>query len=372
MRSDQKSLYERAEKEIGNETFLKDFYTDFTSGNSFKFSVVLKKECIYGLHFVSKNSSDKIHVLLEKGNKDGLTVESEMDFSFKGKTTISPKETKAYTIAIQNSSIGKTEVMAVLTLKHMKEVTGNKSDEFTRQDTLKVKKEKTNNSSTNDEVFMIVEEMPSFGDGSNEAFGRFVAENLNYPDEAVKKGIHGKVFVQFIVEVDGSISNVKVLRSVNPMLDIEAVRVVQSSPKWNPGRQKGKTVRVTYTMPINFTLEKVKVENKSEKIENEVFLVVEEMPEFIGGQEALGKFITENLVYPQQAAEDSIQGKVFIEFVINEEGELKDHKVLRGVHPILDEEALRVMKLSPKWKPGKQRGKTVSVKFTLPITFALH
>ena len=93
--------------------------------------------------------------------------------------------------------------------------------------------------------------MPSFPGGDPV---RWINKNVKYPVIAQENGIQGKVFVQFVIEKDGSITNVKVLRGVDASLDKEAVRVVQSMPKWKPGKQRGKPVRVSYNVPINFRL----------------------------------------------------------------------------------------------------------------------
>lgn len=106
-----------------------------------------------------------------------------------------------------------------------------------------------------EEVFLIVEEMPSFGSGDPNGFRSWVAQNLNYPEVAAENGIQGRVYVQFVVEADGRLTNVRVIRGVDPALDKEAVRVISNSPKWNPGKQRGKPVRVSYTFPITFVLQ---------------------------------------------------------------------------------------------------------------------
>ena len=105
-----------------------------------------------------------------------------------------------------------------------------------------------------EEVFFEVEEMPDFP-GGQLALRKFIAEEVKYPAEASSKGIQGKVFVNFVVAKDGSIKNAKIARGVDPSLDREALRVVQSLPKWKPGKQKGKEVAVSYTVPINFVLQ---------------------------------------------------------------------------------------------------------------------
>ena len=105
------------------------------------------------------------------------------------------------------------------------------------------------------EVFFIVEDMPDFQGGGQDAFRRFIAENLRYPQIAAENGIQGRVFVQFVVNADGSVSDATVVRGVDPSLDREATRVVMSSPRWTPGRQRGQAVRVAFTFPINFVLQ---------------------------------------------------------------------------------------------------------------------
>ena len=102
--------------------------------------------------------------------------------------------------------------------------------------------------------FQLVEEKPSFMGGDANAFSKWVHERLVYPEIAKKNGVQGRVTLQFTVDTDGTVKNVKVLRGVDPSLDKEAVRVVSMSPKWTPGRQKGKAVSVTYIFPVIFQL----------------------------------------------------------------------------------------------------------------------
>ncbi len=103
----------------------------------------------------------------------------------------------------------------------------------------------------------------------------------------------------------------------------------------------------------------------------ETFFIVEEMPEFPGGEEALREFIAKNVTYPEQAQKDSIQGKVYVTFVIEATGKVGEVKIARGVHPLLDQEAVRVTGLLPVWKPGKQKGVPVKVAYTIPVSFIL-
>ncbi len=112
---------------------------------------------------------------------------------------------------------------------------------------------------------------------------------------------------------------------------------------------------------------------EEEAAEEEVFVIVEDMPRFKGkSQDAFRQYIAQNLDYPQVAADNNISGTVIVQFAINSKGEVVDVRVVRGVHPALDKEAKRVIESSPKWSPGRQRGKAVKVQFTFPINFVLN
>ncbi len=113
-------------------------------------------------------------------------------------------------------------------------------------------------------------------------------------------------------------------------------------------------------------------EEKEEAEEAQVFFIVEEMPEFPGGEAALRAFIAKSINYPVIAQENGIQGKVYVTFVVDKDGGISEAKIARGVDPSLDKEALRVVNQLPKWKPGKQRGKPVRVSYTVPISFVLQ
>ncbi len=111
---------------------------------------------------------------------------------------------------------------------------------------------------------------------------------------------------------------------------------------------------------------------KKEEVTEEIFVVVEEQPEFPGGNTAMMKFLSDNIKYPVIAQENGIQGRVITNFVVERDGSITDVQVVRGVDPSLDKEAVRVIQSMPKWKPGKQRGSTVRVRFTLPVVFRLQ
>jgi TonB family protein len=112
--------------------------------------------------------------------------------------------------------------------------------------------DKPKSSPLTDDVFMVTEEPPKFGEGDISAY---LKQNIRYPADAMERDVSGRVICQFIVEKDGSITSVSVVRSVDPFLDAEACRVIYGMPKWIPGKQRGEKVRVKYTLPINFHLE---------------------------------------------------------------------------------------------------------------------
>ena len=112
---------------------------------------------------------------------------------------------------------------------------------------------------------------------------------------------------------------------------------------------------------------------EEEPEEQTIFEVVEQMPEFPnGGMAGLMQYLSKNIKYPTIAQENGVQGRVIVQFVVNSDGTIVDPVVMRSVDPYLDKEALRVIKMMPKWKPGKQRGKAVRVKYTVPVTFKLQ
>lgn len=120
------------------------------------------------------------------------------------------------------------------------------------------------------------------------------------------------------------------------------------------------------------SFENLITDDSQERENDELFLVVEEMPEFPGGEAALRRYLATAVKYPIIAQENNIQGRVSIQFIINTKGEVTKATVLRGVDSSLDKEALRVVESMPRWKPGKQRNKTVRVSYTVPINFVLQ
>ena len=248
-----------------------------------------------------------------------------------------------------------------------------------------------------DVVFEVVEVMPEFPNGGMPGFMKYLGKNVKYPIKAHANNIEGRVVVHFIVNKDGSISNVGLTRSVDPLLDKEAIRVISSMPKWKPGMQRGKAVRVKYTVPVMFrlqgpknaepyqavvgtakdgNLEEVvavaKATTPISRTEGKVYEKVENMPEFPGGVQGLMQYISSNLKYPAAAQKAGIQGKVIVSMIVDKEGNITDPKIIKGITPLLDAEAIRIISDMPQWKPGTDKGEKVNVQYTIPLVFKLQ
>ena len=153
-----------------------------------------------------------------------------------------------------------------------------------------------------------------------------------------------------------AVQEVEVLNVVEDNVETESIEV---------NSEDDEAEEVVIAAPVEAPVE--------EEEEEVVFVVVESMPEFPGGQQALFKYLSENVKYPTIAQEHGIQGRVICQFVVNKDGSIVDVEVVRsGGDPSLDKEAIRVIKSMPKWKPGKQRGKAVRVKYTVPVNFKLQ
>ena len=240
-----------------------------------------------------------------------------------------------------------------------------------------------NTTPTAPDIFEVVEQMPEFPDGGQPGLMDYLRKNIQYPEAAKKAGVQGRVILQFVVDKDGSIKDVSTLRGVNPDLDKEAIRVIQSMPNWKPGMQKGKPVSVKYTVPIAFSLPSEEIDKIDEMIvvgyqntktpdNAEAYETVEQMPQFPGGTTGLMQYLAKNVKYPVDAQKEGIQGKVFVQIIVDENGKVSNAKIVQGISPSLDAEALRVVYNMPQWRPGMKDGKPVSVKYAFPINFRLR
>mgnify|MGYP003308437448 CR=1 FL=1 len=350
-----------------------------------------------------------------------------------------------------------------------------------------------------EQVFIEHEEAPEFP-GGTQALNEYIKSNKLYPQEAMDRGIEGRVIAQFVVDSMGNVCEERVVRSVDTQLDGEAIRLIRNMPRWKPGKQWGRPVRVRYPIPITFalpdgaakkviespkpkgptideadkkplivllfangaeiiaegkqlnyvpcvvvefdylepfdlsaediadadTLEYYMAENRygelgkdgaivyrvkekdygevtkalkhhwfnkgsaarlrtvekksgnadAEAVEYEskfedMFIEYVMQPEFPGGMEALMDYLKANIRYPQEAKERGIQGRVIVQFIVEEDGTLTGEQVLKPVDPQLDAEAIRIARSMPKWKPGETRGKPTRMRFTFPVSFRL-
>lgn len=248
--------------------------------------------------------------------------------------------------------------------------------------------------------------LPRFSQG---VLQNYIHKHVAYPEQAKQQKIEGKVVMGFVVEIDGKVSNITVIKSSNQLFNDAAINCIKTLPEFKPGLIDGKPVRVQMYVAVPFSLKPLPEQNEEpiteeliatpnvEIIEGdpsgvddilvsppveapphpsetssvepaEVFTFVEQMPVFPGD---LNSYLSKNLNYPAEAREKGIQGNVIVQFIIDETGKVINPKIVRGNATVLDNEAIRVVKTMPYWKPGKQNGKAVAVRYTMPIKFVL-
>lgn len=215
-------------------------------------------------------------------------------------------------------------------------------------------------SAANDSIYAAVDTYPQFI-GGVDALQDYLVKNVNYPEDARLKRQEGRVLVDFVVEVDGSITDVTVARSSGfEALDAEAKRVVSSMSKWTPGVYKGVAVRTKFTQPVVFRLDVPTAD------------AIDVQPEFPGGMDALVSYMSKGVKYPEDCKEGGIEGRVIVEFIVAADGKVCNVLVAESSNnSSLDAEAVRVVTSMPNWKPGKKDGKEVDVRFCLPVVFKL-
>jgi TonB family protein len=243
-------------------------------------------------------------------------------------------------------------------------------------------------------VYDKVDELASFPGGTVACY-RWLSDHIKYPEECKEKGIEGEVTVLFVVEKDGSISDIKAQHSTDEAFVKEVTRVVSSMPKWKPAKVNGEVVRSRMHFPINFGFtdkEKKMVYFKigkgslsqeitsvtgqgtpsGEVTDDNIYSDPETNASFPGGMEALYKWISENLRYPEECKANNIQGRVIVQFVIDTDGSITEIKAIRSPDDVLSQEAIRVLSAMPKWKPATSDGKNpVRSLFRLPMNFRL-
>ncbi|MEZ5037094.1 MAG: energy transducer TonB [Chitinophagales bacterium] len=209
--------------------------------------------------------------------------------------------------------------------------------------------------------------------GGTNALLKFLADNLQYPNEAREAGKQGVVKVQFYIDIDGSIQDLKVISDqVGSGCAEEALRIIRLMPNWIPGTKNGNPIKVPYTVPITFKLDdntKIKDNTKIEvNYENETIQTT--LPQFPGGNIKLMKFLGKELFYPEEARNKGLEGKVIISFDVDIDGTILNPKIIKdAIGAGCGEEALRVVNLMPKWIPGTKNGTPTKSSYTLPINF---
>ena len=191
------------------------------------------------------------------------------------------------------------------------------------------------------ELFQTVEKQPEFPGGSDAMF-KFIAQNINYPPLARNNGISGSVIASFVVEKDGSISGIEVLRDIGGGCGDEVKRVISMMPKWKPGEYQGQIVKVRYTLPVRFNFN-----DGNEPTEKE-----SKSASFPGGESALKQYIAEHTVYPKSKEDSGTQGEVGLQLKINKKGKVAAVKVTQSLGRAFDKAAVRMARKMPRWIPA--------------------
>ena len=208
-------------------------------------------------------------------------------------------------------------------------------------------------------------DFPTFQGGDQLAFQKWVASRVKYPEDAKTKKIEGWVSVNYTVNTDGSISKITSALPVKSLLSDEVIRVIKSSPKWEPPKNTDSVKQFTSSVTLKFKI-------PDNIIKDAPFIVVKEMPMYPGGDKELLNFIKNNTKYPENAKAEKIEGKVILKFIVTIEGNSEGISILKGINPLLDAEAIRVVSLLKGWKPGIHEGKPVNTWYMIPVNFALQ
>ena len=214
--------------------------------------------------------------------------------------------------------------------------------------------------------------MPTFMGGDLNKFRNWVQARLKYPKYAQENVITGRVIVDVIIEKDGTLTVAGFKQLAHEVLAAEVERVVKTSPKWEPGSNKGKPVRVQFSVPFNFQIRNGGPVNNANKgnDEDQPLMKAEVLPSFKGGNlNTYRSWVESEVVYPKKLLRKKIGGRVTVEFIIDKDGTVIFSKILQSPHELFSAEVERVIKSSPNWSPGKQRGEPVMVKMQLPVEF---
>jgi protein TonB len=228
--------------------------------------------------------------------------------------------------------------------------------------------------------------VPMFTGGTAEMH-RFISNTLSYPADAAERNAQGLVVYTFVVEKDGSLSNFNIIHRADPLLNEEALRILKNMPPWRPARHNGENVRSETYVPMYFKLNKnvqystrtsssatARAYAKTDQsiLENsEIYTIVDKMPVYEYGEKELANFISYNMRYPKEALQQGIEGRILCSFIVGKDGSISNIEVVSGSNEALNNEAIRVLGLMPKWTPGENNGEKVNVKCLLPIDFTI-
>lgn len=248
---------------------------------------------------------------------------------------------------------------------------------------------------------------PMFPISSNN-FYKYITDNIQYPKH-VKADIHDMISIRFNIDTSGKITDIAIIKNVSKEVDQVILDVLDKAPKFKSATMNGKKVVVAaaiildidintskeiiiakrhiiapapplnkYSSAINnsnLQPENLKVGNKGKKAPNSkdtsIYSAVEIAPGYPGGEQAFNNYLQDHIVYPPYAKKNNVQGRVFISFVVEKNGELSNFKVMRTPSNDLADEAVRVLRSTNRWSPGLQNGKPVRVAYTVPINFSL-
>lgn len=204
---------------------------------------------------------------------------------------------------------------------------------------------------------------PIFNQGGMDKFYEFVNQEFNFS----KISKSATIVVSFSINTSGEIKNIRVLDFPDIESATEIIRVIQKAPKWEPAKRAGKPFEVKLKMPFKFTVKETIKQEPVKTNENQFSTAngIESKPNFAGGTRSFYEFIAKNYRTPDV---EGLRGKVIVSFVIEKDGSIVDVKVIKDLGYGTGAEAIRVLKLSPKWNPGMQYGKPVRVMYSLPIT----
>ena len=209
------------------------------------------------------------------------------------------------------------------------------------------------------------EDYPTFQGQRHTVFNEWVASRVRYPEAAKEKMLEGWITVNLNIELDGAISNIAAGPGTDPVLGGEVIRVISTAPAWD----KPKNPDVDSPLPLSVT---VGFRLPDQILKDPPYIVVEQMPMYPGGETELLNFLNNNLVYPEAAKAEKIEGRVILRFIVTTKGNAESVSVLKSVHPLLDAEAVKTVSKLSGFKPGMQDGKAVNVWYMVPVTFSLR